>query len=58
MKVQLPPERINVLRIAGSIWVWILAAFVNFAAVLAVFPAITSLVFSTNYGSVRLNVLS
>ncbi len=40
------PERINVLRIGLRIWVWIVAAFINFLVCLAVFPAITALVVS------------
>ncbi len=48
-KIRLP-ERVEPLRIAGRLWVWILAVFVNFLVCLAVFPALTALVESTDRG--------
>ena len=42
------PEKINVLRIAGQIWVWIAAVFLTFLVTLSVFPTITSLAKSVN----------
>lgn len=48
------PQRINVLHIARDIWVWILAVFFNFLVTLAIFPALTVLARSTQYGQVHI----
>jgi len=46
-----PPQKINVVRITTQLWVWILAVFFNYMVTLSVFPAVTTLVESTDRGS-------